>query len=253
MTTTIGNKRVDTFFGVNINPETALHAFRRDDTGLLIYSKIMLNGDEDIKLTNGQGPAFDSMEEFVGGVTPSGVVHNTIASNLDEIGQKAMLGKDIQVRIKNSTGSGQGFILNNQDTSVLDLVKGATYKFHTEDPSTQGYPIFFTTTAAGGSYANEYTNGVLNSRSSFGGPASDPNSYTTEPLTFTVPVDVPDVLYLASGNHANLFITVYTNRLTYANLKNRYYEQTRFDDRKLTYFINDDGFLVARYNQDYTY
>ncbi len=37
------------------------------------------------------------------------------------------------------------------------------------------------------------------------------------------------------------------------NAQFRKYQQTRFDPLKLFYFINDDGNLVARYQQDYTY
>ena len=37
------------------------------------------------------------------------------------------------------------------------------------------------------------------------------------------------------------------------NLKHRKYEQVRFDNQKLTYYMTEDGFLVARYGQDYTY
>jgi hypothetical protein len=33
----------------------------------------------------------------------------------------------------------------------------------------------------------------------------------------------------------------------------RKYEQTRFDNNKLFYFINSRGYLVARYNRDYTH
>lgn len=37
------------------------------------------------------------------------------------------------------------------------------------------------------------------------------------------------------------------------NAKFRKYQQTRFDPLKLFYFLNDEGNLVARYQQDYTY
>ena len=37
------------------------------------------------------------------------------------------------------------------------------------------------------------------------------------------------------------------------NAQFRKYQQTRFDPLKLFYFINVDGNLVARYQQDYTY
>lgn len=31
------------------------------------------------------------------------------------------------------------------------------------------------------------------------------------------------------------------------------YQQFRFDDRKLSYFIDDDGYFVLRFNEDYDY
>lgn len=252
MTTQIGNKVADNFFGFSITPETAIHALKKDVDGLLTYSKIKLNGSESIELSNGQGQAFDGMEEFVKGVTPSGVVHNTVQTGIDEIGQKALLGQEFHVVIRNSTTNTPAFFINNNLVSYMDLVKGATYKFITDDPSTQGYPLFIST-VAGGTVANEYLKGVTNSRSSYGGPNGDLNCLTTEPLTFTVPADAPDQLYLSTGSHPTFYATIYTSRLTYPNLKYRNYDQTRMDDRKLTYFINSNGFLVARYNQDYTY
>jgi hypothetical protein len=252
MTTQIGNKVAENFFGFSITPETAIHALKKDADGLLTYSKIKLNGSESIELSNGQGQAFDGMEEFVRGVTSSGVVHNTVQTGIDEVGQKALLGQDFNVKILNSTTNTPAFFLNNNLVRFMDLVKGATYRFITDDPTTQGYPLFIATTAGGGTDA-EYLKGVTNSRSAYGGTGSDPNCLTTEPLVFTVPADAPDILYLSTGSHPTFYATIYTSRLTYPNLKYRNYDQTRLDDRKLTYFINSNGFLVARYNQDYTY
>ena len=37
------------------------------------------------------------------------------------------------------------------------------------------------------------------------------------------------------------------------NAQFRKYQQSRFDSLKLFYFLNDDGMLVARYQNDYTY
>jgi hypothetical protein len=252
MTTQIGNKVAEDFFGVDITPETAIHALKRDADGLLTYSKIKLNGAETLELSNGQGQAFDGIEEFISGVTPSGVVHNTVQIGIDEVGQKATLGKEFHVVIRNSTTNTPSFFINENLVSYMDLVKGATYTFITDHPSTQGFPLFIST-VAGGTVDNEYLLGVTNSRSSYGGPSGNPNCLTSEPMVFTVPAEAPDQLYLSSVSYPNLYATIYTNRLTYSNLKYRNYDQTRMDDRKLTYFINSNGFLVARYNQDYTY
>ncbi len=35
--------------------------------------------------------------------------------------------------------------------------------------------------------------------------------------------------------------------------RTRQYEQVRLDDNQLSYYMNGDGFLVARYNADYPY
>ncbi len=37
------------------------------------------------------------------------------------------------------------------------------------------------------------------------------------------------------------------------NIKHRYHEQMRFDNLKLSYFLNNKGMLVARYKQNYTH
>lgn len=254
MTTIIGNKISGDFFGVNLTPETSMHALTRDSEGLLTYTKINLNSSDSLQLSNGNGLAYESIEEFVDGVTASGVPHNTIPKGETEISRKNFLGKDYNVVIKNPNTGANYFEMNDSYIANLDIIKGATYRFFVNDTSTQGYPLFFSTTSTGGSYNDEYLFGVTNSRASYGGKFSDLNSNTDQPLTITVPNDAPDILYLLSGNHNNLSVTLYTTRQTqHANLKNRNYDQVRFDDKKVTYFINSDGFLVARYNSDYIY
>ena len=265
MTTTIGNKKTQTFYGLDLNPSTAMHALRRDADGNLIYSRVSITGNETIQLSNGRGPAFDGMEEFVKGVTPSGVEHNTVPVGIDEIGRKAFLGKDYHVRILNPNTISNSFEINEQSIPSLDLVKGATYKFIVTDPSTANYPLYISTVASGANYNNEWLQGVTNSRASYVSTVFDTDNVyfktegpvvatrVPEPLTFTVPSEAPDVLYLSSGNHANLYITLYINRLTHANLKNRFYDQVKWDDMRVTYYINSDGYLVARYNENYSY
>lgn len=244
MTTIIGNKKAEKFYNYEVNPRLAMHALRRDVDGNLIYTRIEMTSNESAILTNGQGPAYDGMDEFIGGVTPSGVVHNSVQYGTNEVGRKAFLGKDYSV----SFTSNQKIYLDNNLVYEIDIVTGATYRFITENPTTQGYPLYISTQPYGQNYGNEYLQGVINSRSSYGGPASDINSNTTEPLTITVPEDAPSKLYLASGNHTNTYLTMHVNRLPHANLKNRYYYQVKWDDARVTYFINEDGFLVARYN-----
>ena len=64
--------------------------------------------------------------------------------------------------------------------------------------------------------------------------------------------DAPDVLYYASGNHANVYGVMRVRREN-ANLNNRKHEQVRFDGLQLSYYINNRGFLVARYLNEYDY
>lgn len=252
MTTTIGNKLASSFYGLDTTAQLSMHAFRRDGDGNLIYSKVNISSNETANLSNGQGPAFEGMEEFVKGVTASGVVHNSIPVGVNEIGRKNFLGETFAVKIKDISTSPKIF-LNNVFVNEIDITTGATFRFVTDDPSTQGFPLFITTHPVGNDYTNEYLSGVTNSRSSYGGPTGDIRSNTTEPLTFTVPENAPSVLYLASGNHANVIVTMHVNRIPHSNLKNRYYGQVKFDDARVTYFLNNDGYLVARYNQNYDY
>ncbi len=254
MTTIIGNKKSGDFYGVNLTPETSMHALTRDDTGLLSYTRVNVNSTDSMQLSNGQGLAYESLEEFVSGTTASGVTQNAVPKGDSEVSRKKFLGKDFQVKIINPNSAIPYFEIEGVRLSYLDLVKGATYRFIVEDPTTQGYPLYISTTPTGNNYNNEYLIGVINTKSSYGGHDSDLQSYTSQPLTFTVPPNAPEVLYLVSGNPTTLNITLYTSRQTqHADLKNRYYDQVRFDDKKVTYFINSDGFLVARYNSDYNY
>lgn len=259
MTTTIGNKQSQDFFGVNLTKETAMHALTRDAEGLLTYTRVNINSAVPLNMTNGEGLAYENVEEFVKGVTASGVVHNTVPKGDSEVSRKNFLGETFQVKILNPQSGTPSFEINNRVITQLDLVKGATYKFTVTDPSTDGYPLFISAVPTGGNYTNEYLTNVTNSRASYGGHSSDPMSYSevfvaSPPLTITIPADAPDVLYLLSGNHADFKLTLYTTRQTqHADLKNRYYDQVKFDDKKVTYFINEDGYLVARYNEDYNY
>lgn len=60
-----------------------------------------------------------------------------------------------------------------------------------------------------------------------------------------------------SGNYEDFEVNVdfYEGRDVYHNLvfENLNYEQYRWDDRSIYYYIDDDGQLVARVNATYTY
>ena len=53
---------------------------------------------------------------------------------------------------------------------------------------------------------------------------------------------------------ANTIQKLSENVASYLNDKGkRKYDQLKFDNNKLTYYINTDGFIVARYLENYTY
>ena len=79
------------------------------------------------------------------------------------------------------------------------LRRGNTYNFAL-DGTTAGHPFYIATSLANfsaGTYADEYTHGVTNSR------ATENTS-----LTFTVPDSAPDTLYYQCGNHQNMQGTI---------------------------------------------
>lgn len=228
--------------------QTAMHALKVND-GILTYTKILWNSDEAIDLSDGEGFAYLGVEEFVEGKTLSGVFHNAVGKGQVEVGEKDLMGQEVRVTVSN----GQ-YALDGSVKASLTFVRGAKYKFIVSDQSTQGYPLYISTEPYGNDYTKEYLDGVVNSRTASGGSKVDANAQTDQPLEFTVPLDAPNTLYYASGNHANCYGVITINeRDELSNLKHRKYDQVRFDNQKLTYYMNSDGFLVARYGKDYNY
>lgn len=234
--------------------EFAMHALSRDANGLLTYTKVLwANTAESVSLTSptGNGYAYNGIEEFISGFTLSNTMHNLTKSTDNEVGEKTVIANTYLVAISTAGGNTQ-FTINGDAAPVLYLRKGSTYKFVTEDPSTVGHPLFISTFPGGNTYSNEYLRGVEFSRSANSGGLSDSKVNTPNPLIFTVPVDAPKQLYYASGEDANCYGIIRTEEpLTMTS--RRKYEQVRFDNQKLTYYINAQGFLVARYGADYSY
>lgn len=236
----------------------ALHGLRRDADGKLIYTKsLFANTAETIDMTDGTGFAYMGVEEFIRGTTDAGVAHNNIPITQSEVSDKIAASKTIYVRVNNGGYdfdiSGNPATVGTGNTNIeLEITRGATYTFVTTDPSTQGYPLYISTQPTGANYANEYLVGVVNSRSAYGGSNGDLNTQSAGPLTFTVPADAPDILYYASGNHPGVYGMMRVRREN-ANLTHRKHEQVRFDAVQLSYYINNRGFLVARYLNDYDY
>jgi len=86
------------------------------------------------------------------------------------------------------------------DNETLGPVyRGGTYTFNL-DATLSGHPFYLTTddgtNFAAGTYASEYTTGVVGSRNEAG------------TLVFTVPADAPDTLYYQCGNHAAMKGTI---------------------------------------------
>jgi hypothetical protein len=234
--------------------EFAMHALSRDANGLLTYTKVLwANTSESVSLTDstGQGFAYNGVEEFISGTTLSNVIHNLTKTTDNEVGEKSVISNTFLVAVSNTGGNTQ-YTINGQVAPVLYLRKGSTYKFVTEDPSTAGHPIFISTQPYGNTYSNEYLRGVEFSRSANSVGVTDSNVNTPNPLTFTVPVDAPKQLYYASGEDANCFGIIRTEE-PLTNTNHRKYDQVRFDNQKLTYYLNSQGFLVARYGADYSY
>jgi hypothetical protein len=222
--------------------ETAFHALNVDDDGLLTYTKVLWNSNETIDMTDGSGFAYLGVEELVDGFSMSNTFHNLVSRDQDEVGEKNVLNVTFQVTATN----GQ-YVLDGNTMPAIRMTRGVTYTFIVEDPSTNGYPLYISTQAAGNNYGNIYQVGVANSKTEYGGILEGP-------LVFTVPMNAPDTLYYASGNHVNCYGKIsIDDRDELTNLNNRKYDQVRFDNQKLTYYMNDDGFLVARYGQDYNY
>lgn len=242
--------------------QLAFHGLYRDADGKLTYSKALFaNTQETIALTDGTGFAYMGMEELIRGTTDSGVAHNNVRIDQNEVGDKDVQSKTIRVLVKNgnyvfqvegmpNTFNGSGY--PNDSNIELELTYGATYTFDMSDPSTQGYPIYISTQPSGANYNNEWLLGVTNSRSAYNGVSGDLQTQSSGPLTFTIPSDAPARLYYASGNHSNVYGIINIRREN-TNLKHRKYEQVRFDNVKVNYYINSRGFLVARYLNDYDY
>lgn len=68
--------------------ELAMHALKRDEDGLLTYTKVKWDSDEEIPMTTGEGYAFTGVEEFLEGINADGVVANAVQSGADNEGSQ---------------------------------------------------------------------------------------------------------------------------------------------------------------------
>ena len=226
---------------VAAHSQFAMHALSRDKDGLLTYTKALwANSAESILITAGPELAYNNMEEFISGYTPSGTFINNTDIYVRENPNRVINSKTYYVKVINGAYVVDGLVRPN-----LLLEKGVTYTFDISDTSTQGYTLYISTGPGDSARTNEYNEGVSYIKS--GGGNSTPTS-----LTFSVPFNAPNILYYSCVESANCFGILHIAEAK-VDISRRKYEQVRFDSQKLTYYINENGFLVARYGSDYSY
>ena len=84
------------------------------------------------------------------------------------------------------------YYLDGISTKSINLKKGNTYYFDLSHASTNSHPFFISTSFNGGSYNDEYTTGITNSRE------------TTGTLTFVIPSSLSSNLYYNCGTHSGM-------------------------------------------------
>ena len=90
------------------------------------------------------------------------------------------------------TVSAGKYFLDSVQGKTLTLRKGYTYNFDARDSSTDSHPLYLGINSTGGSYSDEYTSGVNNSRT------------TSGILTIVIPQAAPNSLYYNCGLHSNM-------------------------------------------------
>ena len=90
------------------------------------------------------------------------------------------------------TVSAGKYSLDSVQGQTLTLRRGYTYSFDAQDSSTNSHPLYLGTSSTGGGYSDEYTSGVINSRT------------TSGILTIVIPQAAPNSLYYNCGLHSNM-------------------------------------------------
>ena len=90
------------------------------------------------------------------------------------------------------TVSAGKYYLDSVQGKTLTLRRGNTYSFDAQDSSTDSHPLYLGTSSTGGSYSDEYTSGVTNSKT------------TNGVLTIVIPQAAPNSLYYNCGLHSNM-------------------------------------------------
>ena len=64
--------------------EYAFHGLKRDSTGLLTYTKVLLSSDEEVELTTGEGLSYGGLEDLQKNLDNAGVNINASVKGVDE-------------------------------------------------------------------------------------------------------------------------------------------------------------------------
>lgn len=70
--------------GSGISAEFALHALNRDEDGLLTYSKVKWDSDEEVELANGEGIFVNGLEQLINGRLDDGTPMNAVQEGFVE-------------------------------------------------------------------------------------------------------------------------------------------------------------------------
>ena len=91
-TTTVRDPSHDSFSDekssvfVDNTSEYAIHALTKKDDGLLYYTKVKLNSNEEIQMSDGSGPAFSGLQDMVQNQLADGTSVNSSAPGISETG-----------------------------------------------------------------------------------------------------------------------------------------------------------------------
>ena len=169
------------------NPLTLTLSSDITRTGIFLKRpfNILLSGDieKEVILPSGSG-SFDNKEEVNIEAFP---LETWDLANWTSNGEL-----NFQVRALPSADNSQTVLyIDELERRQLRLVRGGTYHFNLSELELANHPFYFSTSEqadVSGNFAEEYTDGITNSRS------------TSGIVSFTVSKDAPDILYYHSGS-----------------------------------------------------
>jgi len=199
-----------------------IHALRRDKDGMLRYTKARSTEDEVYDFHRTDGEEYKDFLQGVEYVEEGSVVRTHTFSVKPEGG------------VYKVTGSDRKNTFNEYSQPEITIHVGDRIEFVTVAP---GHPLVLKTVQGTG--VTNLVVGATNQGTINGTLSWVPNSVGT--------------FYYQCEYHNSMFgkLTVINQERSYTNDPDDKYQQFRFDFRRLTYFIDDEGYLVARLNKDY--